>query len=280
MSRLRIHKTLKMFANGAFIRSESGQTLPATAKDGSVLNVPRTSRKDLRNTLEAARKAQPGWAARSAYNRGQILYRLAEMIDARLDDLPTTKADAAAAADRAVHYAGWADKISAILSTLNPVASTFVNYSQVRPLGIVVATPHADDGLLGMVEAACASAVMGNATTLIVPAALGELAIAFGECLATSDLPAGVINVLTGIPAEVLATANIHDDLDALWMPKGSVDDAAILAAERDGAQVLRRIIHTARAATPASPIDLQRLAEVQTVWMSAFEPQGGAAAY
>lgn len=280
MARLTVQKTLKMYVGGKFIRSESGRTVPAKGSDGTVMNVSFASRKDLRGSIQNNRGAQEPWAARTAYNRGQILYRLAEILEGRAATVPTGKKDIFAAIDRAVHHAGWADKIGAVLSTLNPVAAAYVNYSQVRPLGVVLAIPHPDDGLLGMVEALCASTLMGNATTLLVPEANAELATHLAEALATSDFPGGVVNVLTGDIEGVLKTANIHDDLDGIAVAEGVLSDEALKAAQLEGAEVMRRIVLTGRAERPAGPTELMRLAELQTVWMSAYEPRGGAAAY
>jgi len=275
VSRLSIEKTVKQYVGGKFIRSESGRVMAQKGSDGRTVFVPHGSRKDLRDAVRVARKAQGAWAARTSYNRGQILYRLAEMLDSR--PLPTSEADAIAAVDRAVHHAGWSDKITALLSTVNPVSGTYVNYSRIRPLGVLVAAPAPADALLGMVEAACTSAVMGNAAILIVDASLGELAAAFAEALHTSDMPGGVINVLTGDAKELLAVASIHDDVDGLLL-YGERPELPELQTE--AAQVMRRIALRTSAAIPACPIELQQLAEVQTVWMSAYEPQGGAAAY
>lgn len=280
MPRLAIQKTLKMYVGGKFIRSESGRVTHAKAADGSDMNVCFASRKDLRDAIGINRKAQAGWAAKTAFNRGQILYRLAEILEARVDTLPTKKADAHAAIDRAVHHAGWSDKVTAVLSTLNPVAATYVNYSMIRPVGVVLAIPHPEDGLLGMVEALCASALMGNATTLLVPVVHAELATHLAEALATSDFPGGVVNVLTGDFDSVLATANIHDDLDTLFTNEGVLSAETLKTAQFEGAAVMRRIVVATRAKTPATPAELMRLAEMQTVWMSAWEPAGGAAAY
>ena len=197
------------------------------------------------------------------------------MLDDR--ELPTSETDAHAAIDRCVHHAGWTDKITALLSTVNPVSGTYVNYSHIRPMGVIVAVPDPKEGLLGMVEAACTPVVMGNSTILLIDASLGELAAAFSEALHTSDMPGGTVNVLIGDAAEMLAVASIHDDVDSLLL-YGVRPELKELQTE--GAQVMRRIIQAGSAATPASPFELQRLSEVQTVWMSAYEPQGGAAAY
>jgi len=280
MARLPVQKTLKMYVGGKFIRSESGRTTPQKSADGSVMNVCFASRKDLRGSIENNRASQPGWAARTAYNRGQILYRLAEILEGRLSTLPTSKKDAEAAVDRAVHHAGWSDKVTALLSTLNPVAATYVNYSLIRPLGVVLAIPAPADGLLGMVEALCHSAVMGNATTLLVDSTQAELATHLTEAMATSDFPGGVVNVLCGDIEGVLQTANIHDDLDGMLVTEGVLSEAALTQARFEGATVMRRIVLRPGAKRAAGPNELAQLSETQTVWMSAWEPSGGAAAY
>lgn len=277
--RLGVQKTLKLYINGKFPRSESGRTVPATSADGKVIRVAKASRKDLRDTISATRAAQPKWAGKTAYNRGQILYRLAEMLDSRADSFPLPTDQVLAASDRAVHHAGWSDKVSAILSTLNPVAATYVNYSKIRPIGVVVAAPDPADGLLGMVEAICASAVMGNGTIVLVDSSQAEAAIALAEALHTSDWPAGSVNVLTGDVAELLGHASHHDDVDALYLA-GAMGEHERAAIDTEAARVLRRIVRVGSAAKAATPFELQGLAEVQTVWMSAYEPRGGAAAY
>lgn len=270
MSRLRVEKTLKMYVGGAFVRGESGRTVAVKSHRGEPMHVSRASRKDLRETVEKMRAAQPGWWKRTAYNRGQVLYRLAEMLEDREASLPTTPADVSAAVDRAVHHAGWTDKITALLSTLNPVAHTYVNYSMVVPTGIVVAVPHPEDGLTGLVEATCAALVMGNAVTLVVPVDRAELAVAYAEALATSDIPAGVVNVLTGDLAEVVGAANLHDDVDVLYAAQGALTAELLKSVETEAATMMRRVVQVPRAAEPATPLTLSRLSEVRTVWMSA----------
>jgi acyl-CoA reductase-like NAD-dependent aldehyde dehydrogenase len=144
---------------------------------------------------------------------------------------------------------------------------------------VVVAAPDASDGLLGLVEAFCASAVMSNATILLVPASHGVLAAAMSEVLAVSDLPAGVVNVLTGEVDELLAEAAAHDDVDGLYLA-GAAGSAVRQKLDVEGARVMRRLLQVPGASSPSTPIELARLAEVQTVWMSAYEPRGGAAGY
>jgi acyl-CoA reductase-like NAD-dependent aldehyde dehydrogenase len=233
------------------------------------MQVSRASRKDLRDTVELMRTAQAGWWKKSAYNRGQILYRLAEMLEDRTAVLPTSAEDVAAAVDRAVHHAGWTDKITALLSSLNPVATTYVNYSMVGPSGVVLAVPHAEDGLLGLVEATCAALVMGNAVALVVPVERAELGVAFAEALATSDMPAGVVNVLTGDVAELVGAGNLHDDIDSLYAAEGALAPALLKSVEVEAARMMRRVVQVPRAGAPATPLTLGRLAEVRTVWMS-----------
>ncbi len=266
--RLAVEKTYKLYVGGKFIRSESGRVL-RVQRGGSSINVCSASRKDFRDAMEHARKAQAGWAARSGYNRGQILYRLAEMLEGRRETLPTDADDGARAIDRAVHHAGWSDKISALLSSLNPVASAHVNYSMLRPVGVVVAAPAAEDGLTGMVEALCAATVMGNAVHLFVPAKLAELAAALIESLATCDMPGGVVNVLMADVPALLNWANHHDDLDCIYLARGALEREALAELEREAARVMRRVVIVEGAREPATPQTLERLAEVQTVWMS-----------
>jgi acyl-CoA reductase-like NAD-dependent aldehyde dehydrogenase len=229
----------------------------------------RASRKDFRNTVGIARAAQPGWAGRTALNRGQILYRLAEMLEDRAASMNTASADVLAAADRAVHHAGWSDKITAILSSVNPVASGHVNYSMLRGMGIVVALPDPEDGLLGIVEAVCASLVMSNSVILLVPTARAELATTLSEALATSDFPAGVINILTGDVPSVLDWADRHDDVDAVYVAGHALTADRLSETCQAAARVIRRVIKVSSGQSPATPTTLQRLAEVKTVWMS-----------
>lgn len=269
MNRVAVEKTLKLYLGGRFTRSESGRVLPAAGAEGRPVQVSRASRKDLRHAITAARAALTDWSGRSAYNRGQILYRLAEMLESRATTLPTAEADALAAIDRAVHHAGWSDKISALLSSINPVAGAYVNYSLIRPLGVVAAFPDPRDGLLGLVEATAAPLVMGDVVSLILPPELGALGAAYSEALAVSDVPGGAVNLLTGRIDELLPVVCRHDDIDGLVHCGQALSAAQIEEAEREAAHMMRRRIPLPRAAQPAGPPELASLAEVQTVWMS-----------
>jgi acyl-CoA reductase-like NAD-dependent aldehyde dehydrogenase len=280
MSRLPVQKTIKLYMGGKFSRSESGRSRQVVARNGGTMNVCTASRKDFRNCMETARAAQEIWEGRTAYNRGQILYRLAEILEGRTSALPTSDKDTFAAIDRAVHHAGWADKVSALLSTLNPVAATYINYSRVRGIGVVVAAPDPQDGLLGMVEALCAATVMGNSVILLVEHEAADLSIALAEALATCDMPGGVVNILTTDVRDVLRVAICHDDVDALYLATGPLDKNFLQEIRFENAAVMRRMLTTPGARSPATPIELSKLAEVQTVWMSSLEMKGGAAAY
>ena len=280
MSRLRIQKTIKQYIGGKFVRSESGRTLPATSSRGEAMHVCQGSRRDLRNTMRIARSAAGGWGARSGFNRGQIIYRLAEMLEDRTSSLPTTEDDAIAAVERAVFFAGWCDKIGAILSTLNPVQQAYVNYSMIRPLGVVLVVPKPSDGLLGMVESVCNALIMGNSVIVLAPVERAELALAFAEALHTSDVPGGVVNIITGDVEALVGHANALNDLDAIVVPAGLLSQEAATAVAMEGARVLRRIWWTSGATIAAGPHQLQKLSEVKTVWMSSGADITGGAAY
>lgn len=278
--RIEVLKTHKLYIGGKFVRSESGRTMAVESSDGPI-HVSRASRKDLRDTVRIARKSQLNWAAKSAYNRGQILYRLAEMLEDRRGELRTSAADASTAIDRCVHYAGWTDKVTALLSTLNPVASAFVNYSMVGPTGIVVAMPHPEDGLTGMIEAVCVPLVMGNSVILLVPASGARLALALAEALGVSDMPGGVVNLLTGDLWELADQASQHDDLDLFWEMGEVLTAEHRTEVQKRGARMIRRFVQTGRASRPLPPHELGRFSETKTVWMSSYVPSGaGGPAY
>ncbi len=269
-ARLAVWRTPKLYIGGQFVRSESGQTVAVATAEG-ILHACRGSRKDLRDATEHARAAQPKWAARAALNRGQILYRLGEMLEGR---------GAGEAADRAVHHAGWADKVTALLSTLNPVSATYVNYTMIRPVGVIAAVVDPATGMLGMVEALAAATVMGNSVLLLVAAESVDDATTLAECIATSDWPAGVVQIVTGTLSELVGHVNGLDDIDTLLRVGTPLDAEVALAAEQAGARTIRRLVDLPNPSIPATPEQLGRLAEAKTVWMSAYEPQGGAASY
>jgi len=228
MSRLPITKTPKPYVGGAFIRSESGRTFPVKDAAGNFFaNIPQCTRKDLRNAVEAAAKAGPGWAKRTPYNRGQIIYRLGEMIEARKGDMAdalavggASKAAAAkeitATIDRLIYYAGWADKYEQVLGNVNPVASPHFNFTVTEPMGVVgVIVPDAPP-LLGLVSMIAPIITSGNTVIALASEKTPYPAILFGEMLATSDLPGGVVNILTGFRKELVPTFATHTHLRAI----------------------------------------------------------------
>lgn len=237
MKRLTITKTPKCYVGGAFIRSESGRVAAWPDHRGEFFaHMPVCSRKDLRNAVEAAAKAGAGWAKRSGYNRGQILYRLAEMLEARhaemsaalmLDGRSPKDADAEVSAtiDRMVHYAGWTDKYEALLGSVNPVASAHFNFTVTEPVGVVGVIAPDEAPLLALMTLILPIITSGNSVVALASSTHPYPAILLGEMLATSDLPGGVINLLTGQRAELLPTFATHEQIRAL--------SAVLAAAER-----------------------------------------------
>ena len=228
MTRLPITKTPKVYVGGAFIRSESARTFPLKDAAGNFFaNIPQCTRKDLRNAVEAAAKAGPGWARRTPYNRGQIIYRLAEMLEARKADLAdalavggASKAAAAkeitATIDRLIYYAGWADKYEQVLGNVNPVASPHFNFTVTEPMGIIGLLAPEEAPLLALVSLIAPAITSGNTVVALASTAQPYPAIVLGEMLATSDLPGGVVNLLTGYRKELVPTFATHTHLRAI----------------------------------------------------------------
>ncbi|BCY15003.1 aldehyde dehydrogenase family protein [Actinoplanes sp. L3-i22] len=263
-TRLSVRKTYKLYIGGKFPRSESGRTFVA---DGD--NVALASRKDARDAVVAARAAQPGWAGATAYNRGQVLYRIAEMIEARRGEftalgVPADEVDAAI--DRWVWYAGWSDKIAQVTGGANPVAGPFFNISAPEPTGVVAIVAPA--GLLGLTSVLAPAVVTGN--TAVVLAADPQVAITLAEVLATSDVPGGVVNILTGKYAETAPWLAAHADVNALDLT--GVEHAELAAElERAAAGTLKRVLRP-RPGGPDLTADpglkpMTALLETKTVW-------------
>ena len=225
---LSVQKTYKLYIGGKFSRTESGRYYTLHDKKNNLLaNVCRGSRKDFRNAVVAARKAHGGWAGRSAYNRGQILYRIAEMLQWRSDQfvaelklLGSTTAQAKkelnTAVDRIVHYAGWSDKYQQIFSAVNPVASSHFNFSVLEPMGVISAFAPEDHGLLGLVSVIMPVIVGGNSIIILASKQKATPAISFAEVLHTADLPGGVVNILTGFRDELVSHFSSHMDVNAV----------------------------------------------------------------
>jgi acyl-CoA reductase-like NAD-dependent aldehyde dehydrogenase len=229
LSRLPVTKTPKVYLGGAFVRSESARTFKITDAQGTFFaNIPQCTRKDLRNAVEAGAKAGPGWAKRTPYNRAQILYRLAEMLEARSAELVAAlvrfgarEAEAAPSVavgiDRLIYYAGWADKYEQLLGSVNPVATRHFNFTTTEPMGVVGVIAPDSPPLLGLLSMIAPVIVSGNTVVALASERTPYPAILLGEMLATSDLPGGVVNLLTGFRRELVPTFATHAHLRALY---------------------------------------------------------------
>jgi acyl-CoA reductase-like NAD-dependent aldehyde dehydrogenase len=227
MSRLTVNKTYKIYIGGKFPRTESGRFYPVTLKDGTVTNICLGSRKDLRNAVVAARNAFGGWSSRAAFNRGQILYRIAEMLEGRkaqfIEELMAVGATKAAASkeveesiDRCVYFAGWCDKYTQLFGSVNPVASSHFNFSTHEPTGVVTIIAPEVPSLLGLVS--CVMPVIAGGNTCVVLASENSphVAVTFAEVLNSSDVPGGVINIITGKEDELVEHFSSHMDVNAM----------------------------------------------------------------
>lgn len=226
MSRLAVNKTYKIYIGGKFPRTESGRFYPVELKDGTVTNICLGSRKDLRNSVVAARNAFGGWSSRAAFNRGQILYRIAEMLEGRkaqfVEELMAVGATKAAASkeveesiDRCVYFAGWCDKYTQLFGSVNPVASSHFNFSVHEPTGVVTIIAPESPSLLGLVS--CIMPVIAGGNTCVVLASENSphVAVTFAEVLNSSDVPGGVVNILTGKEDELVEHFSSHMDVNA-----------------------------------------------------------------
>ena len=228
MNRLPITKTPKVYAGGAFIRSESVRTYPLRDAAGNFFaNIPQCTRKDMRNAVEAAAKAGPAWAKRTPYNRGQILYRLGEMLEARKQEMAeairlggasksAAAKETAVAIDRLVYYAGWTDKYQQVLGSVNPVAAPYFNFTVAEPMGVVGVIAPEEAPLLGLISLIAPVITSGNTVVALASTAQPYPSIVLGEMLATSDLPGGVVNLLTGFRKELVPTFATHAHLRAI----------------------------------------------------------------
>jgi acyl-CoA reductase-like NAD-dependent aldehyde dehydrogenase len=259
-SRLPVKKTYKLFIGGAFPRSESGRTYEAEGQ-----NVARASRKDVRDAVRAARGAFPKWAGMTAYNRGQVLYRLAEMVEARaaeFGELSSGRAEVEKTIDRVVWYAGWADKLAQVLGSSNPVAGPYFNFTVPEPTGVVATLAPDEPPLLGIVSRIVPAITGGNTVVAVASESHPLAAIELAEALATSDVPGGVVNILTGHRSELAPWLASHMDVNALDIA-GADGDAPDL--ERAAAANVKRVVHG--AADAQSPWEIAAFLELKTVW-------------
>ncbi|WP_393079028.1 aldehyde dehydrogenase family protein [Streptomyces sp. LN704] len=278
--RLSVFKTYKLYVGGKFPRSESGRVYEVTDSKGKWLaNAPQSSRKDARDAVVAARKAFGGWSGATAYNRGQILYRVAEMLEGRRDQFAREVADAEglskskaaaqvdAAIDRWVWYAGWTDKIAQVVGGANPVAGPFFNLSTPEPTGVVTVLAPQDSSFLGLVSVIAPVIATGNTAVVIASERSPLPALSLGEVLATSDLPGGVVNVLSGRTAEIAAPLAAHQDVNAIDL--AGADDVLAKELEIAAADNLKRVLRPQPVDYAVSP-GIERLTaflETKTVW-------------
>jgi acyl-CoA reductase-like NAD-dependent aldehyde dehydrogenase len=279
--RLAVRKTYKLFIGGDFPRSESGRSYPAADQHGEVVaRVARASRKDLREAVRSARAAFPGWSGKTAYNRGQVLYRAAELMEGRRDQFirevrragaTDPEAGVDTAIDRWVWYAGWADKVHHILGSVNPVAAPYFNFTIPEPTGVVGMVAPPDAPLLGLVSRLAPAVVSGNCVVVVASERWPLPAITLAEVLATSDVPGGVINILTGFTEELVPWLAGHMDVNALdvtGVPEPLRDDVERLSAEN-----VKRIVRAEGpqadwlADTAQSPYAVTSFMEMKTVW-------------
>jgi acyl-CoA reductase-like NAD-dependent aldehyde dehydrogenase len=283
--RLTIRKTYKLYIGGAFPRSESGRSYPVTDGDGQLLaHAAQASRKDVRDSVVAARKAFAGWSGTSAYNRGQVLYRVAEMLEGRHDQFSAEVSAAeqiapAAAAelvteaiDRWVWYAGWADKYSQIIGGTNPVTGPYFNFSLPEPTGVVGVFAPQQSSLLGLMSVIAPVIATGNTAVVIASEQRPLPAVSLGEVLATSDLPGGVVNLLTGFSSELAPWLAGHRDVNAI--DTTGLDTSLRVAVQQAAADTVKRVYSPRLPAsgTPNWQADpgtarLTAFVETKTVW-------------
>jgi len=259
VSRLPVRKTYKLFIGGAFPRSESGRTY-----DAEDANVARGSRKDVREAVRIARQAGAGWSGMTAYNRGQVLYRVAEMMETRQAELAAFCSgpdEVERSIDRVVWYAGWADKLAQVIGSANPVSGPYFNFTVPEPTGVTgILAP--EPPLLGLVSRLAPVIVGGNTAVLIASESHPLVSIELAECLATADVPPGVVNIITGLRSELAPAIASHMDVLALDLT-GADGDVAEL--ERLGAENVKRIVRG--RADSQSPYDIAAFLELKTVW-------------
>ena len=288
-SRIDVRKTYKLYIGGAFPRSESGRTYAVAGPDGAPLaNAARASRKDLRDAVRIARQAFPGWADRTAMNRGQVLYRVAELLEGRreqfADEVRAAEGGSVSAArqavdraiDRWVWYAGWTDKISQVLGTVNPVAAPYFNFTIPEPTGVVGVVAPETSSLLGLVSRLAPVVLSGNTAVVITSESRPLPAATLAEVLATSDVPGGVINILTGLKHELVPVLASHADVDGIdvWgVPddlRTSVEEAAADSVKRLGrrpSSVADRRFDWANDRAAQRPEWIAAFLEMKTVW-------------
>ncbi len=279
--RLPVLKTYKLYIGGQFPRTESGRYYEVKdKKDSLIANLCLSSRKDMRNALVAARGAQHSWANKTAYLKGQILYRIAEILEGRktqfIEELTTlgystknAENEVLESIDRLIYYAGWSDKYQQIFSTVNPVAGPYFNFSKPEPTGLVVVTAPSTSPLLGLVSMLAPIFVGGNASVIVADEQSGTVAISFAEVLHSSDVPGGIINILTGKQSELLPIAATHLDVNAIWVSDSSAE--LIKQIQQDASLNVKHIFTKNfkdwSSDKAQNPYLIQEFQEIKTTW-------------
>jgi acyl-CoA reductase-like NAD-dependent aldehyde dehydrogenase len=279
-TRLPVLKTYKIFIGGKFPRTESGRYYLLKSPAGEPLaNICKCSRKDFREAVVAARAAQGSWASKSAYNRGQILYRIAEMLEGRraqfVEELTSVGVAASAATkevavsvDRLLYYAGWADKYQQVFSSVNPVSSSHFNFSLLEPTGVVAAIAPQDNGLIGLVSVIAPAITGGNTVIALASTAKPQAAVTLAEVIATSDVPGGVVNILTGDTAELVDPISTHMDVNAVIYAGDNRDEWTKIRT--NAALNVKRVVRYADewlSADAQSPYKILDVMETKTTW-------------
>jgi acyl-CoA reductase-like NAD-dependent aldehyde dehydrogenase len=277
--RLDVRKTYKLYIDGQFSRSESGRSYPVTGADGRVLARPvRGSRKDLRDGVRAARGAWREWSGATAYNRGQVLYRVAELMEGRRDQFvreleafgaKNAEREVEAAIDRWVWYAGWSDKVHHVMGTVNPVAGPYYNFTFPESTGVVGVIAPEEPALLGLVSRMAPAVVSGNTLVVIASESRPLAAVTLSEVLATSDVPPGVINILTGLKKELLPWLASHMDVNAIDLT--GAPEHLVMELEQASSANVKRTVREGEVdyfdPGAQSPYAITALMEMKTVW-------------
>ncbi|MBK7964950.1 MAG: aldehyde dehydrogenase family protein [Bacteroidetes bacterium] len=275
-SRLDVRKTYKIYIDGKFPRTESGRIYPLKDAAGNIIaNICRGSRKDLRESIVSNRKAQSGWSSKSAYNRGQILYRIAETLESRkvqFVDILTKQGDTAASAkkevdsaiDNLVYYAGWCDKYIQVFSSVNPVESSHFNFSYPEPTGVVTVMAPMKQGLLGIVNLIAPMIIGGNVCTVFASEKYPMTAVDFAEVLNASDVPGGVVNIITGLQKEFIGHASSHMDVNAILF--SDLDQAQRKLIQENASLNVKRVLDFSKE-DMLSPYRILAAQEIKTTW-------------
>ena len=281
MSRIDVLKTYKLYIGGKFPRTESGRYYPLVDKKGNpIANLCLASRKDFRNSVVSARKAQPSWSSASALNKGQILYRIAEMLEGRkeqfIKELEIQGASHKKAVeevdtsiDRLVYYAGWSDKYQQLFGTVNPVASSHFNFSSPEPMGVISIIAPENQGLIGLISLVAPAIISGNTVVILAGKSQGLSAISFGEVLHSSDVPAGVINILTGDRSELISHMASHMDVNGIIYCGKDENDITTIE-ELASANIKRSTIYKKSdwlKDVNQSPYFIEKTIEIKTTW-------------